>query len=62
MLALLCEAYTEDPTRASPELLLLNPRVAPIKAAVFPLVNKDGMPEISEKLYQTCAAATGDAA
>ncbi len=30
----------------------MNPRVAPIKAAVFPLVNKDGMPEISEKLYQ----------
>jgi len=52
VLALLCEAYTEDPARASPELLLLDPRVAPIKAAVFPLVNKDGMPEISEKLYQ----------
>ncbi len=52
VLALLCEAYTEDPSRASPELLLLNPRVAPIKAAVFPLVNKDGMPEISEQLYQ----------
>jgi glycyl-tRNA synthetase len=52
VLALLCEAYTEDPARASPELLLLNPRIAPIKAAVFPLVNKDGMPEISEKLYQ----------
>ncbi len=52
VLALLCEAYTEDPARASPELLLLDPRIAPIKAAVFPLVNKDGMPEISEKLYQ----------
>jgi glycyl-tRNA synthetase len=52
VLALLCEAYTEDPARASPELLLLNPRIAPIKAAVFPLVNKDGMPELSEKLYQ----------
>ncbi len=52
VLALLCEAYTEDPSRASPELLLLHPRIAPIKAAVFPLVNKDGMPEISEKLYQ----------
>ena len=29
VLALLCEAYTEDPSRASPELLLLHPRVAP---------------------------------
>jgi glycyl-tRNA synthetase len=29
----------------------LHPRIAPIKAAVFPLVNKDGMPEIAEKLH-----------
>ena len=28
------------------------PRMAPIKAAVFPLVNKDGMPEVAEKLYR----------
>jgi glycyl-tRNA synthetase len=28
------------------------PRMAPIKAAVFPLVAKDGMPEIAEKLYR----------
>jgi glycyl-tRNA synthetase len=51
VLAVLCEAYREDPARASPELLLLNPRLAPIKAAIFPLVNKDGMPEISARLY-----------
>ena len=29
----------------------LHPRLAPIKAAVFPLVRKDGMPEIAKKLY-----------
>ena len=51
VLALLCEAYTRDEGRASPEFLKLNPRVAPIKAAVFPLVNKDGMPEIAERLH-----------
>jgi glycyl-tRNA synthetase len=51
VLAVLCEAYVEDPARASPELLLLSPRLAPIKAAIFPLVNKEGMPEVSEKLY-----------
>jgi glycyl-tRNA synthetase len=51
VLALLCEAYTEDPSRPSPELLRLHPRMAPIKAAVFPLVNKDGMPEVSERLH-----------
>ena len=26
------------------------PRIAPVKAAVFPLVKKDGMPEYAEKL------------
>ncbi|HEY4157510.1 MAG TPA: His/Gly/Thr/Pro-type tRNA ligase C-terminal domain-containing protein, partial [Polyangiaceae bacterium] len=51
VLALLCEAYSEDPARPSPEFLKLNPRLAPIKAAIFPLVNKDGMPEVSEKLH-----------
>ena len=25
--------------------------MAPIKAGIFPLVNKEGMPEIAEKLY-----------
>ncbi|HET9957706.1 MAG TPA: glycine--tRNA ligase [Polyangiaceae bacterium] len=55
VLALLCEAFTEDASRPSPELMKLHPRVAPIKAAVFPLVNKDGMPEISEKLHAELA-------
>lgn len=52
VLALLCEAYTEDASRPSPELLKLSPRLAPIKAAVFPLVNKEGMPEVSSKLHR----------
>ncbi len=56
VLAVLCEAYTEDPARASPELLNLSPRLAPIKAAIFPLVNKDGLPEVSEKLYRDVRA------
>ncbi len=51
VLALICEAYTRDASRASPEFLKLHPRLAPIKAAVFPLVNKDGMPEVAEKLH-----------
>ena len=32
--------------------LKLHPRLAPFKAAVFPLVNKDGMPEVAQKLYR----------
>ncbi|MBX3386711.1 MAG: glycine--tRNA ligase [Phycisphaeraceae bacterium] len=55
-LALICEAYTKDESRASPEFLKLHPRLAPIKAAVFPLVNKDGMPEIAEKLHAELTA------
>jgi glycyl-tRNA synthetase len=33
------------------EYFAFKPRFAPIKAGVFPLVNKDGMPEIAQKLY-----------
>lgn len=49
-LALLCEAYTPDPTRPSGVFMKFHPRMAPVKAGVFPLVNKDGMPEMAEKL------------
>ncbi|MBI5765082.1 MAG: glycine--tRNA ligase [Planctomycetes bacterium] len=51
-LAFICEAYTVDETRPSPELMKFHPRLAPIKAAVFPLVNKDGLPEIAEPLFR----------
>ncbi len=52
VLAILCEAYTPDPDRASGVYMKFHPRLAPIKAAVFPLVKKDGMPEIAEPLYK----------
>ena len=29
-----------------------DPKIAPITAAVFPLFNKDGMPEIAEKIVK----------
>ncbi|MCK6478068.1 MAG: glycine--tRNA ligase [Phycisphaerales bacterium] len=51
VLAVLCEAYTKDESRPSPEFMKIHPRLAPIKAAVFPLVAKDGMPEIAHKLH-----------
>lgn len=56
-LAFLCEAYTED---SAPDdkgkmqtrtVMKLHPRLAPIKAAVFPLVKKDGMPEVAKEIY-----------
>ena len=50
-LALLCEAYTPDESRPSKVFMKFHPRMAPIKAGIFPLVNKDGMPDVAEKLY-----------
>jgi glycyl-tRNA synthetase len=55
VLALLCEAYTPDASRPSGVVMRFHPRLAPIKAAVFPLVNKDGMPEIAERLAHELA-------
>lgn len=51
VLAFITEAYTVDENRASPEFMKFHPRLAPIKAAVFPLVAKDGMPEVAEPIY-----------
>ena len=51
LLAVICEAYTPDESRPSKVFMKFHPSLAPIKAGIFPLVNKDGMPEIAEKLY-----------
>lgn len=51
VLALLCDAYTEDAARPSGVFMKFHPRMAPLKAGIFPLVDKDGMSEIAEKLY-----------
>jgi glycyl-tRNA synthetase len=52
----LIDSYTEEKTiDANGEarervLLKLHPRLAPYKAAVLPLVKKDGQPEMAEKI------------
>ncbi|RME40368.1 MAG: glycine--tRNA ligase [Planctomycetota bacterium] len=51
-LAVICEAYTRDENRASPEFMKFHPRLAPIKAAVFPLVAKDGLPDLAEPIFR----------
>jgi glycyl-tRNA synthetase len=51
LLVLLLEAYDVDPSRPSPELMRFEPHLAPIKVGVFPLVRKNGLPELAEKLY-----------
>lgn len=49
-LAFLVDAYEEEAERT---VLRFHPKIAPIKVAVFPLVNKDGMPETSEAIFKT---------
>ena len=52
VLVLLCEAFTPTPDReGSKYILSFKPKFAPIKAGIFPLVNKDGMPDVAQKLY-----------
>jgi glycyl-tRNA synthetase len=57
-LAFLCEAYTEDQKPDAKGVMQtrvymkFHPKLAPIKAAFLPLVSKEGMPELAEKLYR----------
>jgi glycyl-tRNA synthetase len=51
-LTLLVDAYREEEVEGEARVVLgLDPAVAPIKAGVFPLVKKDGMPEVAVELY-----------
>jgi glycyl-tRNA synthetase len=57
LMAFLCNAYEEEEYTSengkteNRTVLRFDPKIAPVKAAVFPLVNKDGMPEIAQKVY-----------
>ncbi len=59
---MLCEAYHEDTVKDAKGnddtrlVMKFHPRLAPIKAAIFPLVNKDGMPEVAMTLYRELKA------
>ncbi|MBC6608262.1 glycine--tRNA ligase [Hymenobacter sp. BT188] len=59
-LATLCQAYTEETiTEGEGEqqqtktrtVLRLHPALAPVKAAIFPLVRKDGLPEKATEIF-----------
>lgn len=50
-MAFLIDAYYEEEVNGEMRSVLrFHPRLAPIKAAIFPLVNKDGMPEVSREI------------
>jgi len=53
LLTVLVDGYDEVEVKGEKRVFLrLSPKVAPIKAAVFPLVKKDGMPEYARKVYK----------
>jgi len=53
LLTILADAFTkEDVNGESRTVLKLSPQIAPIKVAVFPLMNKNNMPEISQKIVE----------
>src|SRR5579863_5701774 len=50
-LAFLCDAYDEDEIEGETRTVLrLHPLLAPVKAAVLPLVKKDGQPEVAREI------------
>jgi glycyl-tRNA synthetase len=58
VLMLLCDAYREEEIEGETRVVLgLSPRVAPVKAAVFPLVKKDGLPELAHGIVKELRAS-----
>jgi len=53
----LCNSYTEEVVGEGKKqktriYLKLHPAIAPVKAAILPLVRKDGLPEVAQKIYE----------
>jgi glycyl-tRNA synthetase len=52
-LAFMVDAYDEEVVEERERVVLrFHPRLAPVKVAVLPLVNKDGQPELARKIYE----------
>src|SRR5206468_3622771 len=52
-LAFLVDAYDEEEVEGETRTVLkMHPRLAPVKVAVLPLVNKDGQPEKARAIYE----------
>ena len=53
LLTILADAFTQEEVNGeSRTVLKLSPKIAPIKVAIFPLMNKNGMPELSKKIVE----------
>ncbi len=52
-LAFMVDSYDEEEVEGRERVILrLHPRLAPVKVAVLPLVNKDGQPEVARDIYE----------
>ncbi|MFQ5822730.1 MAG: glycine--tRNA ligase [bacterium] len=53
LLTCLTDAYEEENINGETRVVLhLSPKIAPIKAGIFPLVKRDGMPELARKIVE----------
>jgi glycyl-tRNA synthetase len=51
-LVVMLDAYSEEEVAGEKRVVMrFHPTLAPLKAAVFPLVNKDGMPELARRIF-----------
>lgn len=52
-LTVLADAYREEDVEGEQRVVMrFHPSVAPMKAAVLPLMRKDGLPEVAERIYR----------
>ncbi|MCZ6572079.1 MAG: glycine--tRNA ligase [Planctomycetota bacterium] len=55
VLVFLLDAYAEEEVGGEKRVVLrLHPRIAPITLAVFPLVKKEGMPDVAREIIRLC--------
>ncbi len=52
-LVVMADAYREEEVEGDTRVVLgLHPSIAPVKIGIFPLVKKDGMPELARNIYK----------
>jgi glycyl-tRNA synthetase len=58
-LVVMMDAYREEQIENETRVVMaFHPRIAPVKAAILPLVNKEGMPEFATKLHEELKRAS----
>ncbi|MBX6364410.1 MAG: glycine--tRNA ligase [Gemmatimonadetes bacterium] len=58
LLVVMADAYREEEVEGETRVVLaLHPKLAPIKVAVFPLIKKEGMPEVASRIHDAFKAA-----